>query len=599
MRATWPLTGGVVGDDHDGGARARGWPCAARANTSCAGGAVELAGRLVGEQHLGAGSRARPRSPPAAARRRTSARGRRSAQCADAEGRPAAPRCAGAALAARHARRASSAGRRSGRRSGRAAGCARSAAGRSRRRAGGSAAGRRRVIASRSWPATRARPAVGASRPERMSSVDLPEPEAPTIGDHLAGVHQQVEALQRLHLDGLGLVDAHQVVADDQRVVTELGRPFGGAHRRLLPSRHVADCTQPGGHPSANRPPVATDRRGAPGAWPGTDGSARDHRVRVMPAAADIAIVDGARSRHRHVAGRALREASWPAVQRQVLPIPDRSANAPATYDAKDPDTSFPPIEPLRPPGGRAERAGRADRRLRLRRVQRVRRAGRTPRRSTGWPARDCGTPASTPPRCARRPGRRCCRAATTTPSGMGGITEIATSAPGYSSLRPNNCAPLAETLKLNGYSTAQFGKCHEVPVWQTSPMGPVRQLAVRRRRVRALLRLHRRRDQPVRARRSTRHHAGRARPDAGGGLPLHRGHDRPRDRLGPPAEGADAGQAVLRLLRARRHPRPAPRPGRVVGQVPRAGSTRAGTRCARRPSPGRRSSAWSRSTPS
>jgi len=27
--------------------------------------------------------------------------------------------------------------------------------------------------------------------------------------------------------------------------------------------------------------------------------------------------------------------------------------------------------------------------------------------------------------------------------------------------------------MKLNGYSTAQFGKCHEVPVWQTSPMGP------------------------------------------------------------------------------------------------------------------------------
>jgi arylsulfatase len=55
----------------------------------------------------------------------------------------------------------------------------------------------------------------------------------------------------------------------------------------------------------------------------------------------------------------------------------------------------------------------------------------------------------------------------------MGGITEIATSAPGYSSVRPNTCAPLAETLKLNGYSTAQFGKCHEVPVWETSPMGP------------------------------------------------------------------------------------------------------------------------------
>ena len=55
----------------------------------------------------------------------------------------------------------------------------------------------------------------------------------------------------------------------------------------------------------------------------------------------------------------------------------------------------------------------------------------------------------------------------------MGGITEIATSAPGYSSVLPNNKAPLATTLKLNGYATAQFGKCHEVPVWQTSPAGP------------------------------------------------------------------------------------------------------------------------------
>src|SRR4051812_33247678 len=55
----------------------------------------------------------------------------------------------------------------------------------------------------------------------------------------------------------------------------------------------------------------------------------------------------------------------------------------------------------------------------------------------------------------------------------MGGITEIATAEPGYNSIRPNTCAPLAEILKLNGYSTAQFGKCHELPVWQTSPMGP------------------------------------------------------------------------------------------------------------------------------
>jgi arylsulfatase A-like enzyme len=40
----------------------------------------------------------------------------------------------------------------------------------------------------------------------------------------------------------------------------------------------------------------------------------------------------------------------------------------------------------------------------------------------------------------------------------MGGICEIATSAPGYTSAPPKDKAPLAMTLKLNGYSTAQFG---------------------------------------------------------------------------------------------------------------------------------------------
>jgi arylsulfatase len=35
---------------------------------------------------------------------------------------------------------------------------------------------------------------------------------------------------------------------------------------------------------------------------------------------------------------------------REILPIPDRPHTGLITYDAKDPDTSFPPIEPLRPP---------------------------------------------------------------------------------------------------------------------------------------------------------------------------------------------------------------------------------------------------------
>ena len=40
--------------------------------------------------------------------------------------------------------------------------------------------------------------------------------------------------------------------------------------------------------------------------------------------------------------------------QREILPIPDRPYTGLVTYDAKDPDPSFPPIEPLRPPVGSA-----------------------------------------------------------------------------------------------------------------------------------------------------------------------------------------------------------------------------------------------------
>ncbi|BCA53059.1 arylsulfatase [Nitrospira sp. KM1] len=55
----------------------------------------------------------------------------------------------------------------------------------------------------------------------------------------------------------------------------------------------------------------------------------------------------------------------------------------------------------------------------------------------------------------------------------MGGITEIATAFPGYTGQRPNNVAPLAEMLRLNGYSTGFFGKNHETAAWEVSPSGP------------------------------------------------------------------------------------------------------------------------------
>ncbi len=90
-------------------------------------------------------------------------------------------------------------------------------------------------------------------------------------------------------------------------------------------------------------------------------------------------------------------------------------------------------------------------------------------------------------------------------------------------------------------------------------PGRTVRCLAHGRRRLRILLRLHRRRGEPVVPDALRGHHAGRAEEDARRGLPLHGGHDRQGDGLGVAAEGAGARQAVLRLLRPRRDPCAAP----------------------------------------
>jgi arylsulfatase A-like enzyme len=159
-------------------------------------------------------------------------------------------------------------------------------------------------------------------------------------------------------------------------------------------------------------------------------------------------------------------------IQREILPIPDIPHVGLTTYDAKDPDTKYPPIEPLRPPKGAPNVL-----------IILLDDVGFGASSAFGGP---CHTP--TAERLAAN-GLKYSRFHTTalcSPTrqalltgrnhhtvGMGGITEMATSAPGYNTMRPKSCAPLAETLKLNGYSTAQFGKCHEVPVWETSPMGP------------------------------------------------------------------------------------------------------------------------------
>jgi arylsulfatase len=55
----------------------------------------------------------------------------------------------------------------------------------------------------------------------------------------------------------------------------------------------------------------------------------------------------------------------------------------------------------------------------------------------------------------------------------MSFVTEMGTGFPGATGQIPNATAPVAETLRLNGYSTAAFGKWHETAAWETSVSGP------------------------------------------------------------------------------------------------------------------------------
>jgi arylsulfatase len=54
----------------------------------------------------------------------------------------------------------------------------------------------------------------------------------------------------------------------------------------------------------------------------------------------------------------------------------------------------------------------------------------------------------------------------------MGSIAETSTAFPGNTGVRPNYIAALPKILRYNGYSTAMFGKNHEIPPWETGPAG-------------------------------------------------------------------------------------------------------------------------------
>lgn len=155
-----------------------------------------------------------------------------------------------------------------------------------------------------------------------------------------------------------------------------------------------------------------------------------------------------------------------------VLPVPDRGYQGPISADAKHLEEPFPPIVVARPPAtapnvlvillddvgfGASSAFGGP---IHTPTAERLAAGGLKYTRFHT-------TALCSPTRAALLSGRNHHSV------GMGHITETATPAPGYRSTRPNSAVPLPEILRQNGYNTAQFGKCHEVPVWETGPTGP------------------------------------------------------------------------------------------------------------------------------
>ena len=174
---------------------------------------------------------------------------------------------------------------------------------------------------------------------------------------------------------------------------------------------------------------------------------------------------------------------------------------------------------------------------------------------------------------------------------GMGGITEIATSAPGYNSIRPQHSAPLAEIAEAQ---RLQHGTVREVPRGAglaDEPDGPVRPVA----------------DREAASRSSTASSA----PRRTSGTPALYDGVTPIEPPKTPEEGYHftedlTDQAITWVHQQKslmpdkpffmyfapgRDARPAPRARRSGAPSTRAASTPAGTPSAKRPSPARRSS--------
>ena len=246
------------------------------------------------------------------------------------------------------------------------------------------------------------------------------------------------------------------------------------------------------------------------------------------------------------------------------------------------------------PPEGRTERAAGAHRRLGVRESEHLRRSD-----PDAQPAPACAegglrynrfhvTALCSPTRASLLTGRN------NHAVGFGSIGEFAGGFPGYSAIAASRLrAASLGSLRDNGYSTAIFGKWHLTPDGQQGPAGPFDRwpngwgfdyfYGILGRRLEPVGSLPGREPEDHR-------HAGRllrqGRPVL---LPRRHGGSDHRVAARRPCPGRR--QALLRLLLDRLQPRASSRDARRGPTSTRGSSTRAGTSCARRRSPARRSS--------
>ena len=183
-----------------------------------------------------------------------------------------------------------------------------------------------------------------------------------------------------------------------------------------------------------------------------------------------------------------------------------------------------------------AERPGDPARRRRLRCRERLRRPLPHPDRRAARRATGCRSPASTRRRCARPRARRCSPDATTTPWAWGPSPR---SRPRHRATRrcdrtrPRRSRRCCGSTATRPPSSASATRC---PVWQTSPVGPFDAWPTGGGGFEHFYGFLGGETNQYAPALYSGHDTGRAGGHARGGLPLHRGHDRPRDRLGAPA---------------------------------------------------------------